>query len=385
MKILLVGGAGFIGSRTALRLLGAGHTPVVFDPLDAQTHGSDPSASPTLTSLKGKVEVVCGDTRDAGALAAAVSGAEAVYYFPACTGTGQSMYEAGKYCDVNVHGAGVFADVLAVCRDQVARVIISSSRAVYGEGAAECREHGKVFPNQRREEYLSVGRFDSLCPHCGSNVAPLPSSESDPARPVSIYGITKLAQEQIIDCACRSLGISCVTFRYQNVYGEGQSLKNPYTGILSIFTQLLLAGRAIELFEDGKPGRDFVHVDDVVEYNFRALDRPVAEGFVANVGCGVSSSLVDLVGAIAKALDREPAYSVSGRYRMGDVRHAVADLSHLQAAFGQHEFVGLEAGVRAFVEWVRAMGAEPGANERFDRSLDEMRAAGLLRGPESSR
>lgn len=385
MKVLLIGGAGFIGSLTALRLLGHGHEPVILDPLDEQTHGVDPSQSPTLTSLTGKMEVVRGDTRDAAAVTRALAGAGAVYYFPACTGTGQSMYEAGKYCDVNVHGAGVFADALGACRDRLKRVIVSSSRAVYGEGVAHCEEHGRVFPAQRNAADLSAGRFENRCPHCGAAVTPLAARESDSTRPVSIYGITKLAQEQVVDCACRSLGIPILTFRYQNVYGEGQSLRNPYTGILSIFSQLMLAGRSIELFEDGLPSRDFVHVHDVVEYNIRALETPPGEASVLNVGCGDASSLVDLLGAMAMALGREADYRVSGRFRLGDVRHAVADISQLKSVLGAHRFVALEEGVAGFVRWVQAQGPEAGANARFDRSLEEMRAAGHLLGPASKR
>jgi len=379
MKILLIGGGGFIGSRTALRLLAEGHEPVVLDSFEPQIHGADPSSSPTCRGLFGAMEVRQGDTRDAAALTSALRGAEAVYYFPAGTGTGQSMYQIEKYCDINARGAGVFAEAITGHRGTLRRVIVSSTRAVYGEGAALCGEHGRIFPKARRLEDLEAGRFGTFCPVCGQPVQPEASREDDPFLPLSIYGITKLAQEQIIATTTAALGVPCTVFRYQNVYGPGQSLQNPYTGILGIFTQLVVSGREINLFEDALPTRDFVHVDDVVEYNLRALqaDRPGTA--VLNVGSGVRATLHDLAGAIAAGLDRPGRTRISGQFRVGDIRHAAADLQRLTAALGGHDFIALAPGVKTFTDWVAAEGGSDASNERFDRSLEEMRKAGLLR------
>jgi len=379
MKVLLIGGAGFIGARTALRLLDQGHEVAILDSLDPQIHGDDPLQSQTLAILQGRAPVEKGDTRDSAALDRALAGAEAVYYFPACTGTGQSMYRVEQYCDVNVRGVGVFAEALSRYRDHIGKVIVSSTRAVYGEGAALCPEHGRVFPFARRVEDLEAGRFGTVCPICHQPVEPSASHETDPVAPASIYGITKLAQEQIVANTAQSLGIPAIIFRYQNVYGPGQSLKNPYTGILSIFTQLLLAGREINLFEDAQPTRDFVHVDDVVAYNVRALTAPVSRVAALNVGSGHRASLVDLVQALGGALGIEPRYFVSGQFRLGDIRHAAADLAALRRVLGSHEFVSLDAGMRTFTDWVRAQELSQEANAGFDRSLSEMQAAGLLK------
>ena len=379
MKILLIGGGGFIGSRTALRLLAAGHEPVVLDSFEPQIHGPDPASSPTCRELVGAMEVRRGDTRDAAALAFALSGVEAVYYFPAGTGTGQSMYQIEKYCDINARGAGVFAEALTVHAANIRRVVVSSTRAVYGEGAAFCAEHGRVYPKARRLEDLEAGRFETFCPVCGAPVQPKASQEEDQFLPLSIYGITKLAQEQIIATTTAALGLPCTVFRYQNVYGPGQSLHNPYTGILGIFTQLVLAGREINLFEDALPTRDFVHVDDVVEYNLRALSSENAGPAVFNVGSGVRSTLRDLAEAIGAGLDRPGPTKVSGQFRVGDIRHAAADLRLLTAALGPHDFMPLTRGVKTFTDWVATEGGSEAANARFDRSLEEMRKAGLLR------
>jgi len=378
MKILLVGGAGFIGSQTALRLLEIGHQPVVLDALDPQIHGDDPRNSPTCARLNGKVEVLAGDTRDRAAVEHALRGARAVYYFPAGTGTGQSMYQIEKYCDVNVRGAAVFCELLAAGGHDVSSVVVSSSRAVYGEGAAFCSRHRRIFPEPRRVRDLEGGNFGIYCPQCGELVEPSASIESDDCRPVSIYGITKFAQEQVIEKTAATLGISCTVFRYQNVYGPWQSLKNPYTGILSIFTQLAMGGREIPLFEDARATRDFIHVDDVVEFNIRAIG---ASG-TYNLGSGVRSTLLDLANAVAAGHDREPRFRVTGQFRLGDIRHAAADLTRLHSGLGPHNFVSLRDGVRTFTRWVAEQGAGKDANARFDDSLREMAVAGLLRQAE---
>jgi dTDP-L-rhamnose 4-epimerase len=377
MKILLIGGAGFIGSRTAIRLLEAGHDPVVMDSFDPQIHGE--AGLGHVADLRRLMPVVTGDTRDRVALDRCLRECDAVYYFPASTGTGQSMYRMGEYCDVNVRGAGVFADALLAHRSRISMVVVSSSRAVYGEGAALCHEHGRVFPRSRKAIDLGAGRFDAVCPRCAKPVEALSSREDDSYGPVSIYGITKLAQEMVIANAAAAAGVPSVVFRYQNVYGPGQSLKNPYTGILSIFAQLLLAGEKINVFEDGMPTRDFIHVDDVVEYNVRALTADIHGPVTLNVGTGNRSTICDLIHALGRALGVDPFQSVTGDYRIGDIRHAVADTERLFSTLGRIDFKGLEDGVKDFIAWVDGQKLTGSANESFRKSLEEMRAQGLLR------
>ena len=377
MNVLLIGGAGFIGSKTAMRLLASGHKPVVFDSFDPQIHGE--TGLDNLPELKRNMQVIKGDTRDREALERCLKEADAVYYFPASTGTGQSMYRVGEYCDVNVHGAGIFADVLLKYRSRISRVVVSSSRAVYGEGAAKCSEHGRVFPRGRKVADLEAGQFEAMCPFCDKTVSPLPSIERDDFAPVSIYGITKLAQEMVIANTAASGGIPSVVFRYQNVYGPGQSLKNPYTGILSIFTQLLLSGEGINVFEDGLPSRDFVHVDDVVEYNYLALMAELPGSVVLNVGTGERRTIFDLIVALGKALGLAPRHHVSGDFRLGDIRHAVADTTQLFETLGRIDFTPLESGVREFTSWVAEQKLTQSTNSAFRQSLEEMRRAGMLR------
>jgi len=377
MKVLLIGGAGFIGSKTAFQLLAEGHEPVVFDSFDPQIHGDKGLSH--VPDLRNNLPVIEGDTRDDVALEAVLRTAEAVYYFPACTGTGQSMYRAGQYCDVNVRGAGVFADAVLKSGAGLSRVIVSSSRAVYGEGAAECGTHGRVFPRARAAAELKCAKFESTCPLCCAPVSPLPSKEDDAFGPVSIYGITKLGQEMVIANTAAAACIPSVVLRYQNVYGPGQSLSNPYTGILSIFTQLLLAGQSINIFEDGLPTRDFVYVDDVVAYNCRALTAPLTGSVSLNIGTGVRKTIFDLVQALGVALSTEGLHFVSGDFRLGDIRHAVADTSLLFETLGSLDFTPLEVGIQSFTKWVTSQQLSGQANSTFQQSLEEMRSAGLLR------
>jgi dTDP-L-rhamnose 4-epimerase len=303
---------------------------------------------------------------------------DAVYFLAAGTGTGQSMYQVHRYCDVNVMGAAVFAELLPQFRDRIRKVVVSSTRAVYGEGAARCPEHGRVFPAARAADRLRAGAWEAQCPQCSASVEPLASAETDSWSPTSVYGLTKLTQEQLLVQACRHLGIPAVVFRYQNVYGPGQALRNPYTGILTIFSQVLARGEEVNVFEDGLPTRDFVHIADAVHYNVRALDSEGAGPLICNVGSGVRTTLVEVVQAIAGALGVTARQHLSGDFRAGDIRHACADLTHLTQTFGPRSFITFEKGVRSLVEWVCEQGRDGLAANAYQDSLEEMRRAGLL-------
>lgn len=380
MNCTIIGGAGFIGTKTALQLVARGHSVRILDTLDAQIHGTDIAGSEMLSTVAGKIPVSVGDVRDPVAVRQALDSAEVVYYFAAGTGTGQSMYQVRKYTEINVLGAAVLGEELAVRKSQIRRVVISSSRAVYGEGAYICREHGRIFPGSRDPRVLDAGQFATVCPHCAGPLAETASLESDPVQPSSIYGITKLAQEQIILNLCDSLGISAVALRYQNVFGPGQSLKNPYTGILSIFSQQLLQDKPINVFEDGRPTRDFIYIDDIAEFNCRAGEKELSGCHVLNVGTGERQTLLDVVGALAKAYDRTPDYRISGQFRLGDIRHAAADTTHLRRTLGDHAFVSFAEGIARFANWVQRQDIERESNARYARSLEEMASIGLLRG-----
>jgi dTDP-L-rhamnose 4-epimerase len=379
-RCLIIGGAGFIGSRTALRLLQNGYSVRILDSFDPQIHGNGLAQSATLKSIWEQTEVQAGDVRDSAAMERALQGVDAVFYFAAGTGTGQSMYQIRHYSDVNVTGAAVLAEQLIRLKGQIKRVVISSSRAVYGEGAYRCVEHGRVFPQNRALLDLEGGKFNPKCPHCSGPLEEQPSEESDPVQPTSVYGITKYAQEQVILNLCGALGIPAVALRYQNVFGPGQSLRNPYTGILSIFSQLILQNRPINVFEDGLATRDFVFIDDVAEYNMRAAQREIDGCHILNVGTGCRQTLLDVVNGLAKSYGKKADFAVSGQFRVGDIRHAAASQNHLCRILGNHQFVSFEDGMTQFANWVLSEGNDGALGISYVRSLSEMAQSGLLKG-----
>jgi dTDP-L-rhamnose 4-epimerase len=227
---------------------------------------------------------------------------------------------------------------------------------------------------------LRRARFEPVCPICAGEVTAAQSRESDPVSPSSIYGITKLAQEQVVLNACAVADVPAVALRYQNVYGPGQSLRNPYTGILSIFTELIRQGATIELFEDGAATRDFVFISDVTEYNVRAVTQDLSGVHVLNVGSSERFRLDTVVSILGGSLGLEAPARVSGHFRAGDIRHAAADTARLRSVLGGHEFTRFPAGVQQLLTWVLQREPEPGAEARYRKSLLEMRALGLLGG-----
>lgn len=346
MRITVSGGLGFIGSRLVESYAREGHSVTVLDNLHAQVHKDDSARS----HAEGFANVIVGDVRDAGAWDRALNGADVVLHMAAETGTGQSMDEVARYAEVNVCGTAVLADALAR-HPSVTRVFLPSSRAIYGEGLYRCGIHGFVLPARRTRKAMEAAVFDLTCPHCGARAEPLPTPESIEARPASVYASTKLAQEQILQLSCEAREVDLRIARYQNVYGPGQALGNPYTGVLVIFAQQIERGEVLNIYEDGKIGRDFVYIDDVVAATQRVVDAPVNPGPV-NVGTGTAATLIDVVHAFECALSREIPYRISGDFRFGDIRYAAADAARLHA-LGFYASVPLAAGIAAVLEWMR--------------------------------
>src|SRR5262249_2394391 len=243
---------------------GEGCNVTLVDNLNAQVHGTQPQDVPHGAKL------VVVDVRRRDALLPLLADVEVLVHLAAETGTGQSMYSPAPYESVNMVGTAVLMDLLVNrAAPRIHKLVLASSRAVYGEGKYDCHAHGAVYPAQRLLNDLKTGNFEPLCPHCGRACVPAPTDEDSPLRPLSFYGLTKQVQEQMFFLFARALGISAVALRYQHVYGPGQSLVNPYTGILAIFANLARAGKDVHVFEDGEESRDFVYVDDAVEATWR--------------------------------------------------------------------------------------------------------------------
>ena len=298
-NILITGGAGFIGSNLALKLIEKGYKVTVLDNLSPQIHTSN---SPLYNSIKDKVRFIKGTVLSYDDWKNALEEIDVVVHLAAETGTGQSMYEIEKYTDVNIKGTSIFLDILANEKHSVKKMIVASSRAIYGEGKYECSSCGIVYPNERKDEDMSKGDFTVKCPICNANAKLLATDENSKIHPSSIYGITKQVQEQMFMVMGKTLNIPALAFRYQNVYGAGQSLSNPYTGILSIFSTRIKNGNDINIFEDGKESRDFVYIDDVVDATILGIEKDEANYEVFNVGLGLAIDVNKVASSFAFAL-----------------------------------------------------------------------------------
>ena len=377
MRILITGGAGFIGSNLAIKLIGKGYTVSVLDSLSTQIHGNNPEeTSPLYRSIKGKVKFHKGDITNRKDWEKLIPDQDAIIHLAAETGTGQSMYDIERYNYVNVMGTAILWDILANQSHTVNKVIIASSRAIYGEGKYSCQNHGIVFPISRLDENLNQGDFNIKCPICSQNVQLLATCEDSKIHPTSIYGFTKQAQEGMSMIAGSSLNIPVVAFRYQNVYGPGQSLSNPYTGILSIFSTRIKNGNEILVFEDGKESRDFVYIDDVVEATILGLENENANFQSFNVGSEERTDVLTIANKLKESYDSNIDISITGNYRIGDIRHNYADISKIKSLLNFKPKTNFMAGIANFTDWVKNQEI---ATDGFQDSIQEMKQRGMYK------
>ncbi|HVE52831.1 MAG TPA: NAD-dependent epimerase/dehydratase family protein [Ramlibacter sp.] len=354
-RILITGGAGFIGSRLARALLEADASCRIWilDNLHPQVHGPEaaaPDLGPRVSFLRGDV----GEAKDVQA-AVSASTPELVYHLAAETGTGQSYDEPARYCRVNVMGTTHLVEALRA-QGSARRVVLAASRAVYGEGAYRDRDGRECVGQPRDAASLAAGRFDAPLPagHAGPGT-PAPSHAGLRPAPASIYASTKLMQEYVLAQAGEGAPWNAVMLRFQNVYGPGQSLLNPYTGVLSIFARQLLEGKSLAIYEDGDIARDFVFVDDVVDALVRAGDAAVPHGTIVDIGLGQAATILAVAKSLMRALDRpEDAFRITGAFRVGDIRHACADIEAAGRLLGWRPRIGINEGLGRLAQWARA-------------------------------
>lgn len=377
-NILITGGSGFIGSNIACKLIEMGFNVTVLDCLSKQIHGDNPDLSFLFSKIKDKVNFICGDVRNRADWEAALKGQDAVINLAAETGTGQSMYMIEKYTDVNIRGTSLLLDILANNKSiEIKKVVIASSRSIYGEGKYVCVKHGIKYPDSRSDDDLARGRFGLYCEECGSEMSPVATSEDSKIHPASLYAITKQVQEQMTLLTCKTMGVPAVAFRYQNVYGPGQSLSNPYTGILSIFSKNMLNNQDINIFEDGLESRDFVYIDDVVRATITGLlDDNVKNGFF-NVGTGYPISVLAVAEKLKAVYGSKSKITISGNYRLGDIRHNFADTELLKKELGFSCNYTFDTGISKFTEWVNLQSVEKDSS--YETSLHEMKSKGFFK------
>jgi len=376
--ILITGGAGFIGSNLGRKLVQKGYNVIVFDNLSRQIHGNNPEyTSYTFKNLAQGIKFIKGDVTSKNELETAIleSKCDTIVHFAAETGTGQSMYEIEKYTNVNTVGTAILLDILTNNKHQVNKVLVASSRALYGEGKYHSGKYGAVYPGSRSEMELSKGIFEVNYSD-DFNLELVATDENSKIHPSSVYGITKQVQEQLVMTVCPSIGIAPVSLRYQNVYGPGQSLSNPYTGILSIFSNRILAGKSINIFEDGEESRDFVFIDDIVDATLMALEKKEADQNIYNVGTGYSTSVLKVTNELMKCYDKIVSYEITGNYRIGDIRHNFADISKIQSELNFLPKVKFEDGILKFAKWVEQQYIR---EDKYEESLSEMKKKGLLK------
>lgn len=372
--ILITGGAGFIGLSLTRAALRAGNSVRILDSFNTQIH----SCAELPSDLSDSVELIKGDVRDRDLLKGALIGVDRIVHLAAETGTGQSMYEIERYFDVNVQGTASLLNLLQndPAAKAVKAIVVASSRAIYGEGAYVCDEHGLVFPSQRERTRMAGNYFEPVCPHCDAALRLTKTAECAPLNPMSMYGLTKQVQEQAVLLFARTRGINGFGLRYQNVYGPGQSLKNPYTGILAVFSNLARQNQPIEIYEDGLESRDFVYIDDVVEATMRSIDYPGQYVGALNVGSGEATSVMTVAQEIKSFFASESTISVTGAFRMGDIRHNIADVIKLKEVLGFVPGVPFKQGLSNFLSWAAEQAPEDKA--AYLRSVRELAARGLM-------
>lgn len=373
-KLLITGGAGFIGTHLTDKAVEAGHKVRLLDNLSPQIHGPDARFEPPAG-----VEFIRGDVTVREDWERALEDIDTVVHLAAETGTGQSMYEIDRYYRVNVQGTALLLDVLTNGRHSVEDIVLASSRSVYGEGAYLCRSCApsgrRCFPPPRSPQQLAAHDWSPLCTDCGAALEATATREDDELWPASIYAGTKHAQEQLVRIACSSLGLAHAILRFQNVYGEGQSLANPYTGILSIFSTRIRLGLPLPIFEDGRETRDFVHVDDVAEAVLRCVENPSREGVTLNVGSGAATSVMDVARLLCRKMASDIVPHVTGEYRVGDIRHNFADIGLAERKIGFRPEIGLDDGMSRFCAWVAQ---QPVPQDLLDKANSELKARNMM-------
>lgn len=371
-KVLVTGGAGFIGSYIVDLLVEKGYEVTIYDNLEPQVHG--PSGE--VPYLNKNARLIRGDVRDTDAFKAALQGQDVLYHEAALVGVGQSMYEIDRYTDVNAMGAARVLQAVVETKAPLRKMLVASSMSIYGEGKYECPNDGVVFPRLRPRAQLQAREWEMKCHKCGAVCKPLPTDEEKPLFPTSIYAVNKRDHEEMFMSVGHAYEIPTVAFRYFNVYGPRQALSNPYTGAAAIFSGRLLNKKSPWIYEDGNQTRDFIHVTDIARANVMALEDDAANYEVFNVGTGRDLSILQVAQKLSDFLtDGELQPEIKQQFREGDIRHCYGDIGHIRNKLGFESKVKFEDGIAELVEWVQTQTAA----DTFDAARKELESRGLTK------
>jgi dTDP-L-rhamnose 4-epimerase len=348
-RVLVTGGAGFVGSHLVDALLSAGHRVRVFDNLTPQVHGKQVPGY-----LSPDAELIIGDLCDGPAVHDALEGIEIIFHLAAAVGVGQSMYEISRYVGVNTLGTAILLQELLNRKNTVEKLVLASSMSIYGEGKYVCDQCGEIAPPLRDAQQLRQRRWEMICPECGDILKPTPTDESKPPQSSSIYALSKKDQEEMCLLYGRTYHLPVVALRYFNVYGARQALSNPYTGVVAIFASRLLNANCPLVFEDGQQMRDFVSVYDIVQANLLAMECSAADGQVLNIGSGEAVSISEVALSLSAALGTDLPGELTGKYRAGDIRHCFADISRAKQLLGYGPKFRFREGVKDLIGWLRS-------------------------------
>lgn len=374
-KILVTGGAGFIGSHLVDALVRKGYPVRVLDNLELQVHGSLREQGLWPEYCNPEAEYILGDIRDEEVVSRAIRGIDILFHEAALVGVGQSMYEIARYTDVNASGTAVLLQTIINSKQQrIRKMVVASSMSIYGEGTYICPVHGKVYPKLREQQQLVDRDWELYCPvaGCREHLLPCPTDEDKPLYPTSVYATNKRDQEEMFLSVGRAYSIPSVALRYFNVYGTRQALNNPYTGVAAIFSNRLLNGNPPVIYEDGQQSRDFIHVSDIVQANLVVMENTQADGGVFNVGTGRRLTILDMAEALGKHMGFVQPAIITGQFRAGDIRHCFADVQRLNS-LGYYPQVRFEAGITELVDWVR----KQTSTDHFEQARSELETRGL--------
>jgi len=373
--VLITGGAGFIGSHLVDKLIDQkGYEVTIIDTLEEQVHGKIDHPPDYLNK---NAEFHRGSVTDYKKLEDLVGESDVVFHLAAMVGVGQSMYNIKEYVDNNILGLANLLDILVNSKHDVKKVVIASSNTVYGEAKSHCEKCGVVFPKLRSLEQLDSKDWESTCPKCGSKVKPLLTDEDSPLNPSSIYAFSKQAQERLGLMIGNTYGINTTVLRFFLTYGTRQALSNPYTGVCAIFSTRVLNGKSPIIFEDGNQSRDFVNVNDVCQALILAMEKNAANGEIFNVGTGIPITIREVAEILTRKINPDLKPVLNYQYRIGDIRHCIADISKIKNKLGYRPLITFKKGIDDLIDWIKPQAKY--IKETSEIALDKLKEKGLLK------